>query len=172
MNRTLKLQASLAGAAGAVVLLAACGSSGGSDNAVVNQPQSSNGTSAAAVTVHTTSLGKVLADSSGKTIYVLTANGKDVKCTGACQSIWEPVQASGTPQAASGVSAMIATSGSQVTVAGHPVYTYTADSGPGQATGQGVQSFGGTWWVLDSAGNLMTASMGAPAPTGSSGYGY
>jgi len=174
VNRTVKLQASLAGAAGAIVLVAACGSSGGSNNSVVTQPQSSNGagSTAAAVTLHSTSLGKVLADSSGKTLYILTSNGKDVKCTGGCQSIWPPVHASGTPQAAKGVTATVAANGSQVTVAGHPVYTYSADSGPGQATGEGVQTFGGTWYVLDASGTAMTSSMGGPAPSNSNPYGY
>jgi hypothetical protein len=47
------------------------------------------------------------------------------------------------------------------------MYEYSGDSGPGQAKGQKIKSFGGTWYVLNPAGNLVTSTSG-----GSGGGGY
>ncbi len=41
----------------------------------------------------------------------------------------------------------------QVTYAGHPLYTYTGDSGPGQTSYVNVKQFGGRWPALNAAGN-------------------
>ena len=43
------------------------------------------------------------------------------------------------------------------------MYEYSGDSSPGDANGQGIKSFGGTWWVLDASGN--------PVKSGGGGYG-
>jgi len=43
----------------------------------------------------------------------------------------------------------------QVTLAGHPLYRFAGDSSAGDAGGQGIQSFGGTWHVV---------SLGAATP--------
>ncbi|MGO3485546.1 MAG: hypothetical protein ACTINV_15785, partial [Cellulosimicrobium funkei] len=51
----------------------------------------------------------------------------------------------------------------QVTVDGRPVYTYAADTGPGDVTGQGVN---GVWHVVAPDG---TEIMDA-APAAGSGY--
>ena len=40
----------------------------------------------------------------------------------------------------------------QLTVNGWPMYTYSADSGPGQASGQGENLSGGLWWVVAASG--------------------
>ena len=55
------------------------------------------------------------------------------------------------------------------------MYEYTGDSGPAQGHGEGIQSFGGTWYALSPSGNPVTSSGGATgSTTGSSsgGYGY
>jgi predicted lipoprotein with Yx(FWY)xxD motif len=36
----------------------------------------------------------------------------------------------------------------QVTLKGLPLYTYSGDSATGQASGQGIKTFGGTWFSL------------------------
>jgi predicted lipoprotein with Yx(FWY)xxD motif len=62
------------------------------------------------------------------------------------------------PSASSGVrSALISTSvradGSrQVTYAGHPLYRYAGDSGPGTTNGQGSSAFGAKWYVVAPSG--------------------
>jgi predicted lipoprotein with Yx(FWY)xxD motif len=39
-----------------------------------------------------------------------------------------------------------------VTYGGHPLYYFVSDRKPGQTTGQGVNQFGGPWWVISAAG--------------------
>ena len=46
----------------------------------------------------------------------------------------------------------------QVTYNGHPLYTFAGDSGPGDTSGQGVNAFGGLWYVLSPAGQQVTTS--------------
>jgi predicted lipoprotein with Yx(FWY)xxD motif len=36
----------------------------------------------------------------------------------------------------------------QLTYDGAPLYTFVNDRQPGQMTGQGLQAFGGYWWVV------------------------
>ena len=57
-----------------------------------------------------------------------------------CSSVWPSLKASGRPTAGSGVKASLlsTTSGNQVTYAGHPLYTYSGDSGPGETSYVGV----------------------------------
>ena len=40
------------------------------------------------------------------------------------------------------------------------MYEYAADSGPGQANGQKITSFGGTWYVLNPTGDPVTSKSG------------
>jgi hypothetical protein len=62
-----------------------------------------------------------------------------------------------------------------LTYAGYPLYTFSGDSASGQAKGQGIVSFGGTWWAISPSGAPVTAGSApasGPATTaGSSGYG-
>jgi hypothetical protein len=46
------------------------------------------------------------------------------------------------------------------------MYEYVSDSGPGLAHGQGIQSFGGTWYAISPAG--MPVSAGAAPAVSSS----
>jgi predicted lipoprotein with Yx(FWY)xxD motif len=39
-----------------------------------------------------------------------------------------------------------------VVVHGHPVFTYTADTGPGQTHGEGVKDTWGLWLALNAKG--------------------
>ena len=92
------------------------------------------------------------------------------KCTGACAQIWPPV--TGPAAAGQGVSGTLGTitrsdGSKQTTYDGHPVYTYTADSGPGQANGTGLNVDGGVWHEVTASGQA------APAGTpGGGGIGY
>ncbi len=59
----------------------------------------------------------------------------------------------------------------QATYNGHPLYTYSGDSAPGQAKGNGLNASGGVWHEITASGAA------APAPSKSSsssggGYGY
>jgi hypothetical protein len=70
--------------------------------------------------------------------------------------------------------ASIAGSG-QVTIAGHPLYTYSGDSAIGDANGEGQTSYGGTWHAVTAAGTPAGSSAGSgssPSPTGATSDPY
>jgi predicted lipoprotein with Yx(FWY)xxD motif len=179
------------GAAGMLVL-AACGSSG-SGSASTGGSSSSSQTSAtgasnAAITVAAASvpgIGTALVNGNGLTLYMLTSEkGGTLTCTddNGCTKVWPDTELpSGTtrPIAGSGIDAsklstIKAASGNlYITYAGWPLYTYSGDTGPGQAKGLGIVSFGGTWYPLSPAGAEITSGSGASGSgtTTSSSYG-
>jgi predicted lipoprotein with Yx(FWY)xxD motif len=58
----------------------------------------------------------------------------------------------------------------QVTYDGHPVYTYSADTSPGQAKGNGLNVDGGVWHEVTANGSAAPA--GSSGGSGGGGYGY
>ena len=64
----------------------------------------------------------------------------------------------------------------QVTYNGHPLYTFMGDKKAGDSKGQGINRFGGLWYLVAPEGTANTAAAApaaAPAPSGSTGaYGY
>jgi predicted lipoprotein with Yx(FWY)xxD motif len=171
-------------ALGTAVTVAACGSS--SPGTASGSPGSSapaGAPSAAAATISTKSVpgvGTVLVNGQGQTLYMLTSEkgGKDT-CTQAngCTQAWpETLLSKGatTAKAGSGVqSALLGTAKDargnlEVTYNHWRLYTFAGDSGPGAAKGQGLISFGGTWYVLNGSGQPVTSS---PAGNASSGGG-
>ncbi|HEY2044850.1 MAG TPA: hypothetical protein VGH11_19400 [Jatrophihabitans sp.] len=157
-------------AAAATLLLAGCSSSSKSTPAAAPKP-SING----ALGTVSTSLGTILTDNSGKTLYRFAPDsaGKS-NCDAACLKYWPAVSApAAVPSSVAGVNAAIGSltrsdGTKQLTVAGFPVYTYVGDSAPGMASGQGKNLSGGLWWVLSNAGAPITS---APAPASSSAGG-
>jgi predicted lipoprotein with Yx(FWY)xxD motif len=111
------------------------------------------------VKVGQTSLGRVLVDADGKTLY-LWAHDKGSKstCYGDCAEYWPPLIAHATPSALGGVNAqLLGTSRRsdgqrQVTYAGHPLYSFVQDTKPGQTKGEGLTGFGGRWDPVSAAG--------------------
>jgi predicted lipoprotein with Yx(FWY)xxD motif len=99
------------------------------------------------VDLHSTSLGKVLATSKGRTLYLYTSDGKNKSnCTGGCAAAWPPLMTKGKPVAGMGVKKSLlgtAKRGAklQVSYNGHPLYTFTGDSAAGQTTGEGQGGF-------------------------------
>jgi predicted lipoprotein with Yx(FWY)xxD motif len=112
-----------------------------------------------------TSLGKILVSSSGRTLYMFTrdARNKD-RCAkiSNCPSIWPALTVNGKPTAGPGVKASLlgtirlAHGVKQVTYAGHPLYTYQGDTGPGQTSYVGVNQFGGNWYAVNAGGHKVT----------------
>jgi predicted lipoprotein with Yx(FWY)xxD motif len=109
------------------------------------------------VMVHATKYGKVLATSTGRTLYLYTPDRRNKsRCTGACAKAWPPLITKGKPIARKPVkqSLLGTTTRSngklQVTYNGHPLYRYVGDTGAGQAYGEGI---GGIWFVVTPAGN-------------------
>jgi predicted lipoprotein with Yx(FWY)xxD motif len=155
--------------------VAACG--GGSTATVSSSPaKTSSGHTATVGMATNASLGKILVDSQGRTLYLFQAdNGTKSSCTGACAVDWPPLRASGKPVAGSGISASkLGTSARsdgtpQVTYNGHPLYRFENDQKPGDANGQGLNAFGGAWYVLSPAGTAITGS-GSSSGGGSNSY--
>jgi predicted lipoprotein with Yx(FWY)xxD motif len=136
----------------------------------------------AKVLVHVTSVGGVLADARGHTLYSYALDkGRTPTCYGACASLWTPFLTSAKPLA--GLGAKLALLGTtkrkdgklQVTYAGHPLYFFTAETKAGQLKGQGLE---GSWWALAASGakvkRTATTSTTPPPPTTTTtpGYGY
>lgn len=117
---------------------------------------------AALVTLHRTAQGRVLADAKGRTLYMFEPDefGRSV-CYGKCAQAWPPLLTGGKPRAGAGVKAGLLgttkrTDGrSQVTYRGYPLYYFVKDTLAGQTFGQGLNGFGGPWWVLDAQGRTI-----------------
>jgi len=142
------------------LVLAACGGgpsaygAGGYGAPSAQTPSAAAGT-AATVDLHPSSLGQILVDAQGRTLYLFEADtsGKS-NCSGPCATAWPPLLSNGTPQAATGASAALVgtTTGgdgsTQVTYAGHPLYYFVGDKAAGDTTGQDIDQFGAKWYVL------------------------
>jgi predicted lipoprotein with Yx(FWY)xxD motif len=155
--------------------VAACGGGGGAATAATAPPKTASGQAATVGVASVGSLGKVLVDSRGHTLYLFQPDtARMSKCSGACAVAWPPLHATGTPTAGMGLNASrlgtIARSDGtqQVTYNGHPLYGFVKDQKPGQANGQGVTAFGGSWFALSSVGTQVSKAAAAPAPSGAS----
>jgi len=109
-------------------------------------------------------LGTILVNASGRTLYMFVPDKqKKVTCLKACAALWPPVKlAAGAKAAGSGgVKASLLGSdpnpggGKVVTYDKWPLYTYVPDTKPGEATGQGINSDGGLWYVLSPSGAVI-----------------
>ncbi|HEX4116104.1 MAG TPA: hypothetical protein VHY18_09555 [Solirubrobacteraceae bacterium] len=120
---------------------------------------SARSASSATVQLRHTSLGSILVSSSGRTLYEFTrdrANKNSCAAISGCSQVWPSLRASGRPTAGSGVKAsLLSTSGGQVTYAGHPLYLYSRDSGPGKTSYVGAKQFGGAWYALNASGGAV-----------------
>ena len=119
----------------------------------------SGATSGARVNVAKTHLGRILVDSKGITLYDFPPDrGKTSVCYGACAALGPPLITHGKPLAGRGTQkSLLGTTKRkdgklQVTYGGHPLYYFVTDRKPGQTTGQGLNQFGGPWWVISPAG--------------------
>lgn len=176
MNRIYLTIATLA--LGLAVAVAGCGGSsnssssgesggsayGGSESTAAGKSASSESGSGSAATIAVKNLGgevgKVLVDSQGFTLYYFEKDKKGGKsaCYGACAGGWPPLTTEGAPEGMGAVQASkLGTTKRkdgtmQVTYAGWPLYTYVADSSPGEANGTDVKAFGASWYPLHANG--------------------
>ena len=147
MNQWIKLLTALAASAvvastAAAFALADGAATGGAKVAMAKSP-----------------LGRILVDSKGITLYDFVKDkGTTSVCYGACAALWPPLLTKGKPVAGPGVRASLLGTTKrkdgrlEVTYNHHPLYYFVTDRKPGQTTGQGVNQFGGPWWVLSTAG--------------------
>ena len=177
----------LVGATATILLASACGSTTATPG-VAASPTSA-AASGGVLAVRTTSLGPVLVDAKGLTVYLLTADTPGhSSCSATCLQYWPlvPAPSGGAVPTVKGVAAALAetkasSGASMVTAAGAPLYTFVKDKAPGDVTGQGVNTFGGTWYAVSPSGMAVTtkaAGAGTPAggtstsPAVRGGYGY
>jgi predicted lipoprotein with Yx(FWY)xxD motif len=159
--------------------VAACGGSGSAATAAPSTTTTTP-TRTATARVAKSSLGSILVNASGRTLYLFKADsGTRSACTGACATAWPPLLAKGTPIAGTGLTASklgtITRAGGtrQVTYNGHPLYLFIMDTKPGQTTGQGVTAFGAAWFAVTPAGNQASApASSSGSGGGSGGLGY
>lgn len=164
------------------LLIAACGSSSSSNttsSAASTQPtvQTSSSSSAVVVKSASNSLGTILVDSQGMTLYHLSGeqNGKFICTSTACLGVWHPliVPSSGAPSGEVGsLGTVKRPEGTvQVTYKGTPLYTFTGDQQPGEIKGQGIKDVG-TWSVVTaSSSSTPPSTSGSSEPEKSSGGG-
>lgn len=108
-----------------------------------------------------TKVGTILVNGRGFTLYAFTKDSRNHdKCAKikSCLGAWPALTTGGKPIAAKGVRASLIGTikvkgvGQQVTYAGHPLYTYIADTSPGSTFYVNILQFGGRWPALNSAG--------------------
>jgi predicted lipoprotein with Yx(FWY)xxD motif len=170
-----------------ILVLAAC-SAGASTTPAAATPTSAASSAAAAasasesaapsagaavgeIDAEDSSLGKILVDDQGMTIYFFSTDSENKSsCTGDCLANWPPVVADTTPEAGGDVTATLGTfmrddGTSQLTVNGFPAYYFAGDSKAGDTNGQGLFI---KWYVVGADGNAIMAK--AQASGGKYGY--
>jgi predicted lipoprotein with Yx(FWY)xxD motif len=112
---------------------------------------SGSGPRADATLLQTRTIGDVtvLTDDEGYTLYWFGPDSATKSaCQGSCARSWLPVTGPATwgPGVSGSIGAIVRPGGAlQATYNGHPLYTTTADTGPGQTKGNDVWSHGGEW---------------------------
>lgn len=164
------------------LLLAACGSSssGGYGSTGGSTPTTAPTTSAPVIKTATATVKgasqTILTNAQGMTLYYFTSDTtKSAACTGGCTTTWPPLlfHGSGTPASATSLpgtlSAVSDGNGTQVEYNGHPLYTFSGDTAPGQTNGEGVL---GKWFVATSSLSASGTQQTTPTttPTGRGGY--
>ena len=126
-----------------------------------------------------TSLGQVLVDSRGRTLYLFAKDrAPKSSCTGQCASFWPPLIASGKPSVSGGAKASLvgmtkrSDGRMQVTYNRHPLYTFAKDTKRGQTSGEEVNAFGALWYVVSPAGAKIAKSSSSSSSSGGGGYSY
>jgi predicted lipoprotein with Yx(FWY)xxD motif len=126
-------------------------------------------------TAHNSAVGEtIIVNSSGRTLYELKPETTHhLLCkTESCFKIWHPLKVSSGKTKLTEASGIKGRLGilhrdgfNQVTLAGRPLYTFAFDTGKGQASGQGIHSFGGTWHVVAATASTTMTTPTTTTPT-------
>ncbi len=167
---------------GALILtatLAGCGGSPGTSTttptAAISSaaPTSASPTSSstpaadgAEMKVASSSVGQIVVDGKGMSLYFFTKDVKDSgtsACTEACLAAWPILTTTSDAPTVDGVTGTVGTIASpdgkkHVTLNGMPLYYYAKDKAPGDVTGQGV---GGVWYLVSPAGEMIKGAAGS-----------
>jgi predicted lipoprotein with Yx(FWY)xxD motif len=138
----------------------------------------SSSSSKPTVKTRSTSLGTILVDSKGRTLYLFEKDTKNKsKCSGQCAVNWPPALVSGKPTAGGkAVASRLGTTKrsdgkTQVTYAGHPLYRFIVDKNkPGSTKGEGIDAFGAEWYVVGPNGKKIEHEKGGSSQASHSGY--
>jgi predicted lipoprotein with Yx(FWY)xxD motif len=172
VNTTLAVSALITAAA----LTSACGTSGAgkSDKAqstVTGSAAGSAGSANAAVPatavsvkVQDSSLGPILTDQDGRTLYAfLNDKNGSSSCTGTCIATWPALISTAPAGAGAGTQAALlsqttrAEGTSQATYNKWPLYYYVGDTSPGAVDGEGLD---GVWFAVGADGKLVQPAAG------------
>jgi predicted lipoprotein with Yx(FWY)xxD motif len=152
---------------GLIAVLAACSNSGASSSPAASAAPSAAPSVAASaeasapaagttVALADSSLGKILVDAKGMTLYMFTPDEAGTPtCYADCATNWPALLADGTPTAGTGIDASKLSTvdrtdgGKQVKIGTWPLYTFAADKAAGDTNGQGV---GDKWYVVGADG--------------------
>lgn len=113
---------------------------------------------AAAVGAAETSLGTVLVDAEGFTLYgFLNDTDGESTCLDACADAWPPALVEGEPTVGDGVDESVIKTvehptGTMLAAGDWPLYRFAGDEAPGDVNGQGS---GGVWFVVAPDGSLI-----------------
>ncbi|MEO9254622.1 MAG: hypothetical protein ABI305_03720 [Tepidiformaceae bacterium] len=140
-------------------------SSGSKSNSGTPSAAPAKPSQTAELTTATTSLGAVVVNDKGMTVYFFdkdTKNEASSACTGQCISAWPAVTTLSSKPTVTGVTGpigMITTAhgAKQITISGLPIYTFSGDSAPGDMKGQGLH---GVWWAVSPSGSKVTGNTG------------
>ncbi|WP_257577837.1 hypothetical protein [Streptomyces sp. JJ38] len=140
-----------AGVMSAALLVGGCGDDDGDGGT----PSPGDATGPASVAVESSPYGDILVGENGFTLYMFEADSPgESTCYDACAEAWPPLTTDGDPIAGNRVDADLlgtmeredGTTG--VTYNDFPLYYYQADSDADDINGQGIDGFGGLWYVL------------------------
>lgn len=161
--------------AAAALVTAACSSSSTSSSSP-GSTGTGTGTAASSAALKTAKVSgaTVLTNAGGFTLYWFAPDTPaKSNCNGSCAQIWPPVKGpvTGAAGAPGKIGTVTRSDGTvQASYNGHPLYTYTGDTSPGQANGNGVNLNGGVWHEVTVSGTAAPASSGKSSTGG--GYLY
>ena len=168
----MKITGLLAVSATALLTLSACGSGSSGSGSTATQ-QGGGAAATSGISVASTSLGKVLVDGQGMTLYVLSADSVGTStCSTQCLQFWPAATPGGTQKVTAATGHTTTPDGTAIaTVGGHPVYAFSLDHKPGDVNGQGISEFGGTWYAASPTGTPVTGGASSPAKSSAPAYG-
>ena len=100
-----------------------------------------------------------IATADGMALYTLVGENNEVlPCNAECLQVWPAYTGEATVDEGTGLdSSLVATTQAEdgqelVTYNDYPLYTFSSDQAPVDVTGQGVEGFGGIWYVVGEDG--------------------
>jgi predicted lipoprotein with Yx(FWY)xxD motif len=153
----------------AALAIAACTSGASSPSPAPSTPAAASPSPAApspsaaagteTVKVGESSLGQILVDGAGRTLYAFTPDtAGESTCYDGCAQAWPPLLAEGEIAVGAGLDAASFTTvartdaGMQVKVGQWPLYYFAQDAAPGDVKGQTLNDM---WYVVSPAGELI-----------------